>query len=367
MTASFDREFHLQRGAALGTLNGATVVSRYDNLVAEHGFLRETAGVLDLSFRSRICLTGSDRTRFLHGQVTNDVARLKVGEGCYAAVVNAKGKMESDLNIFQLDQELLLDFEPGLTERLVERFNKFIIADDVQVVDVGPHYGLISVQGPKAADVFHSLDGILKVPDRPWQFTSTAHPALGEIVLAMHPRLGTAGFDLFVPVGQFRVAFEMLVNAAGKSGGGPCGWDAFEVRRIEEGIPRFGADMDETNLPPEAELENRAISYSKGCYIGQEIIARIRTYGQVAKTLRGLRFLSDCPALPGKGTPLFKETKEIGYITSAVRSLALNETIGLGYVRREANEIGTELHVRMDAGDIPVRIAPLPFTDNQPS
>src|SRR5204863_4725687 len=116
---------------SFGELNGSEVVSNYGDALAEHAALRESAGVLDLSFRSRICLTGTDRVRFLHGQVTNDVKRLRLGEGCYAAVVTAKGKMESDLNIYSLQDELLLDFEPGLTEKISQRLEKYIVSDDV--------------------------------------------------------------------------------------------------------------------------------------------------------------------------------------------------------------------------------------------
>ncbi|MEI9961467.1 MAG: hypothetical protein WDM76_10170 [Limisphaerales bacterium] len=150
-------EFHHSLGAQFSELNGVEIVSDYGDWLAEYQALRESAGVLDFSFRSRICLLGADRIRFLHGQVTNDVKKLRVGEGCYAAITTNKGKMESDLNIFNLADELLLDFEPGLTEKISARLEKFIVADDVQIVDVAPHYGLLSVQGPKAADVIIAL------------------------------------------------------------------------------------------------------------------------------------------------------------------------------------------------------------------
>ena len=150
-------EFHQRLGARFAGLAGAEIVNDYGDWLAEHAALRQSAGVLDFSFRSRICLTGADRVRFLHGQVTNDVKKLRVGEGCYAAVTTNKGKMESDLNIFCLADELLLDFEPGLTEKVSQRLEKFIVADDVQIVDVAPHYGLLSVQGPKAEAVVRAL------------------------------------------------------------------------------------------------------------------------------------------------------------------------------------------------------------------
>jgi folate-binding protein YgfZ len=157
------------------------------------------------------------------------------------------------------------------------------------------------------------------------------------------------------------VVAEKAVAAARNLGGRLCGWQAFEIARIEAGIPRFGADMDETNLPPETGIEARAISYTKGCYIGQEVIARIRTYGQVAKALRGLRLADNLKDLPHRGDKLYLGDKEIGYVTSAIASPTLKSNIALAYIRREANQIGTELTLRTTAGESSVRIVQLPF------
>ena len=178
-------EFHHSLNARFGELNGAQIVSSYGNLLAEHAALRESAGVLDLSFRSRLCLTGADRARFLHGQVTNDVNRLRPGEGCYAAITTAKGKMESDLNIYALQDELLLDFEPGLTAKISQRLEKFLVSDDVQVVDVSPHYGLLSVQGPKSETVIKALGIFPELPAKLFQSIKISDTTLGEIYL-MH-------------------------------------------------------------------------------------------------------------------------------------------------------------------------------------
>jgi len=123
------------------------------------------------------------------------------------------------------------------------------------------------------------------IPAVAFAHTKIADATFGEIYLANVPRLGTTGFDLYVPAASVQAALNLLVDNAAAVGARPCGWDAFEMMRIEQGIPRFGADMDETNLPPEAGLDRTAVSYAKGCYIGQEVIARIRTYGQVAKKL----------------------------------------------------------------------------------
>jgi folate-binding protein YgfZ len=354
-------EFHHGLHARFAELNGAEIVADYGDWLAEHAALRETAGVIDLSFRSRMCLTGADRVRFLHGQVTNDVKKLRTGEGCYSAITTAKGKMESDLNIFALADELLLDFEPGLTEKISQRLEKFIVADDVQIVDVAPHYGLLSVQGPKAAEVVRALNLFPEIPAQQLGSIKISDDTLGEIYLANNPRLGTDGFDLFVPNNSLGAVADKLIAAAKRIGGRAVGWTAFETARIEAGIPRFGADMDGTNIPLECGIESRAIVYNKGCYIGQEVINRIHSVGHVTRELRALRLATDLESLPRKGDKLFHAGKEVGYVTGAVKSPALNANIALGYVRREANQIGNELTLRTAAGESPAKIVALPF------
>ncbi len=335
----------LQRGlsARFTELNGMEIVADYGGWRAEHAALQESAGVLDLSFRSRLCLTGADRARFLHGQVTNDVKRLQVGEGCYAALITAKGKMQSDLNIYCLKDELLLDFEPGLAETVSQRLEKYIIADDVQVVNVAPHYGVLSVQGPKAEALIVSSALFPELPATPFDWTTRVTPELGEMYLMNQARLATAGFDLFIPLPSLALAAEALIRAAKESGGRFCGWTALETARIEAGLPRFGADMDESNIPLEAGIENRAVSFDKGCYIGQEVLSRIRTYGHVNRHLRGLLLEGGAVPLPAPRDKLFCGDKEAGYVTSACLSPKFDAGIALGYVRRGHDEPGTEL------------------------
>ena len=361
MTELSLHEFHRGLGARFAEVNGMGVVEHYGDALAEHAALRLSAGVLDLSFRGRLSLAGADRQRFLNGQVTNNVKELKAGEGCYAALVTAKGKMVSDLNIYCLPDELLLDFEPGLSNAVAQRFEKYIIADDVQVVDAAPHYGLLSVQGPKSAQAVNPLGLGLSLPEKSLSFGRVNAPALGEVYCMNHSRGAATGFDLFVPVAALAAVADKLIAAAKAVGGRACGWQALEIARIEAGIPRFGADMDETNLAPETGIEDRAINYSKGCYIGQEVIARIRTYGQVAKSLRGLLLADDLNELPKKGDKLFHGDKEAGYITSALASPTFRRNIALGYVRRECNEPGTELRIHAAEGDFSATLVPLPF------
>jgi folate-binding protein YgfZ len=377
-------EFHQGLNARFAELNGAKVVNDYGDWLAEHAALRESAGVIDLSFRSRICLVGADRARFLHGQVTNDVKKLQVGEGCYAAITTAKGKMESDLNIFALADELLLDFESGLTGKISSRLEKFIVADDVQIVDAAPHYGLLSVQGPKAKSVVEALGLLTDISIKPLGSVKFSNETLGEIYLVNNPRLDRAegragspapadgahgvtrptnsGFDLFIPNNSLGAVADKLIAAAKAVGGRAVGWRAFETARIEAGIPRFGADMDETCIPLECGIERRAVTYNKGCYIGQEVINRIHSVGHVNRELRGLQLASDLKTLPTRGDKLFHAGKEVGYVTSSLKSPLFNANIALGYIRREVNQVGNELTLRSVTGDERATIVELPFS-----
>ena len=355
-------EFHGALGARFGEVNGFEVVDHYGDALAEHAAFRNGAGVIDLSFRGRLCVTGADRARFLHGQVTNSVKDLQPGQGCYAALVTSKGKLECDLNIHCLSDELLLDFEPGLAARVRERLEHFIVADDVQLVEVTPHYGLLGVLGPKSAEVVGRIGLEVTLPAMPLSSSTVQDVTLGEILVVNHPRGAAAGFELFVPTPALAAVAEKLIAATKESGGRACGWQALEMIRIEAGLPRFGVDMDETNLAPETGIEARAISYDKGCYIGQEVINKLRTFAHVTKSLRGLRLADDVKQMPERGDKLFFEGKEVGRVTSALASPALGCNLALGYVRREFHEPGTELVLRTAAGESKARIVPLPFS-----
>jgi len=397
-------EFHQGLNARFGELNGAKNVADYGDVVAEYSALRETAGVLDFSFRGRLCLVGADRVRFLHGQITNDVKKLRTGEGCYAALTTAKGKMESDLNVLALADELLLDFEPGLVAKVTARLEKYIVADDVQVVDAAPHYGLLSVQGPKASDVVLAVGLAAELPTRILNSIKVSDATLGDIYVVNLARLRggsadvgqafqpagspdfpvrcseratgkspepadrnvrptnaaeppvSAGFDLFIPVASLGAVADKLIAATKALGGRACGWTAFETARIEAGIPRFGADMDETNIPLECGIETRAVSYNKGCYIGQEVINRIHSIGHVNRELRRLRLADDLKWLPARGDKLFHDGKEVGHLTSAVKSPATQANVALGYVRREAGRGGQQLILRTAGKELQLTI-----------
>jgi folate-binding protein YgfZ len=357
MDALMLHDFHRNAGARFLDLGGLEAVRDYGDTAGEYRALRESAAILDLSFRGRLCVLGVDRQAFLNGQVTNNVKSLQTGEGCYAALVSAKGKMQSDLYVYCLENELLLDFEPGFSAAVRARLEKYIIAEDARVADAAPHYGLLSVQGPRAAAVLEGLS--LPRSQKLLAVARTEDAALGEVYVANQPRIGTAGFDLFIPCAALAAAVERFLTSARAAGGRLCGWAALETARIEAGLPRFGADMDATNLPAEAGLDDRAVSFNKGCYIGQEVIARLRTYGRPARVLRGLRLPDDLTALPARCDKLFLGDKEAGHITSAAASPRWRANIALGYVRREANQTGAELLVETGGKKIPACIVDL--------
>jgi folate-binding protein YgfZ len=251
--------------------------------------------IADLSAtRNRLRVSGADRVEFLHGQCTNDIKRLAVGESCYAAFLNAKGKMRGEGHIICLTDSFLLEVNPGLMASL----EKFIITEDVTIEDVSATLGeWLVIEGATIA-----------LPTEAIRF---AH-ALGVGVISTE-------------------ALTATIDAK-----------ALEILRIEAAVPKWGVDMDETTIPNEAGLEARAINYDKGCYIGQETIARIKTYGHVNRQLVQCKVESD--QVPKRGDKILAAEREVGQVTSAVFSSRLGKPLALGYVRREFATAGVTLN-----------------------
>jgi folate-binding protein YgfZ len=337
-------EFHAGLNAEFDELNGSEIVRQYADVTEEYAHLIETAGVIDLSFRGRICVLGNDRAQYLHGQLTNDINRLQSGDGCYSALCDAKGRIQSDLNIYALENEILLDFEPGLSELVTDRLNRNIVADDVELCDITADFGLLSVQGPQARAVIAELSLSMDLPDSPGAVGWIEDETLGQIYVANDARLGTAGFDLYAPQNSIPAIADKLITAARIHQGGPIGWNAFEIARIAAGIPRFGQDMTDANLVPEAGLGESAVSYRKGCYIGQEILNRLHTFAEVSKTLRRLEF-GNSNDLPAIGSTIQHGDKTVGKLMSIAIPPDHPGAIALGYVHKSANDPGTLLQV----------------------
>jgi folate-binding protein YgfZ len=293
----------------------------------------------DLSKRAKFRITGTDRLRFLNGQITNDLRKASETSAIEACILNAKGKTDAHICVSAFGDSFLVDAAADLRETLKVRLERYVIADDVQIENVTDQFSL-----------FHALSQ---------QPPSVEH---GRIVSVR--RFAEPGWDIWGDATQHRVSLAELSSRSAL-----CDFDAAEVMRIEQGIPRWGRELTNDIIPIEANLEQRAIDYQKGCYIGQEVISRIKMSGQTNKRLCGLISLDDLPLQPDMklAAPSAPE-KEVGWITSVTRSERLGREIALGFVKRGFNGANTGLNAfaakdsePKTVGAIRVQVVPLPF------
>jgi aminomethyltransferase len=307
---------------------------------------------IDRSERGRIRAAGRDRQSFLQGMVTNDVARLKPGEGCYAFLLDATGHVLADARILVMDEALLLDVEPGRAGFVIQTLERYLIMERVRLVDVTDETHQLLVAGRDAA-AFLAGQG---VPDaETWgEGRNAAVPALGGTARAASTHLlSVPAFDVYF---EDRTARDACAAALAASGAATVSADTIDALRIEAGCPLTGIDIDERVLAPETGQQQRAISYRKGCYIGQEIVARIDSRGHTNRTLAGFAFPSGAE-LPAPGTVVMDGERQIGRITSAALSPALGMPIALGYIRREFAVPGTAVTF----GGLAATVHGLPF------
>lgn len=277
--------------------------------------LKQGAAWLDLSGRGKIFASGSDSARLLHAMSTNHIEGLAVGAACYAFFLNAQGRIQADARILRLEDRFLLDTEPETRERLYRHLDKYIIAEDVVLDDASDRLAALSVEGP----------GALAVPAA----------AEGRIVYEVSST-GAPGFRVLLPVGQKDGLIQELENA----GVVPAAPGDAEVVRLEHGQPRYGQDILEMTLPQETR-QMHAVHFQKGCYLGQEIVERIRSRGHVNKLLVRLTLEGD--QVPEPGTKLTAGGSEVGEITSAAFSPDLGKVVALGYARATHAEPGSAL------------------------
>ncbi len=307
-------------------------------LDAQYRQLREECGVL-VRERGIVAVTGPDGAEYLQGQVTNDVEALQAGEGQYAALLDRKGHMQTDLRILRVgEEEIQVDLEPAPKDQALRHLTMYSIGRDVAVADATAERALLSLIGPRAAE-------IAATPPLP-EFANEATSIAGVEALAVGTR---DGIDLFCAAADR----DRLLAALIEAGAVEVTPEAVEIVRVEAGVPRFGAEMDARTMPAEAAIVDDAVSFTKGCYIGQETVARLHYKGKPNKHLRGLKL--SAAAAPGAALRLGE--KEVGTLGGAVVSPALGP-IGLAIVRREA-EPGTELTVGEDG--VTAEVVALPF------
>ena len=347
----------LEMGAGFAERFGVEVPVHYGDPIRECQAVRGGAGLLDLSFRGLLELRGGERLRWLNGQITNDVRSLSAGTGLLAAVLTVKGHILSDLAVFGLDASVWIDLSRDRVEAVRSAFDLHIIADDVAVADLSDRYARLMIAGPQAAQLLAVAVGSEAAGLNAWQHMEARIAGVPVRVVASR-WLRLPGFDVLLPIEEAERVWGALFDVGRGVGLRPVGMAALEVLRVEAGWPWFGADFDEENLLMES-LTPQHVSFTKGCYVGQEVVTRVEHQGHLNKRLGGLLIAGE--TLPTRGATILLGDRRVGHVSSAVRSSTLERVIALGYLRRESWDPGTLVRISADSGRIDAKVTALPF------
>ena len=372
LTRSPLESIHQRLGATMIERDGWSVPESYGDVLFEYATVREGGcGVIDLSNRGRILVSGTEAVQFLNGLITNDMKTLRENSWMPAAFPNVQGRLIASVRVLRLKDEgtgkdvcptFLIDTEAATHERVLKTIERFTLAGDFRVTDVTSQTVALSVQGRKAVDVVRAVlgDAAGIAPNQAIQLAwprsdeNSADVTVGVTVMrASHT--GEDGFDFVVNADEAPRLWDALQNAGAR----PVGYAALETLRIEAGLPRYGVDMDETNVVTEAALDD-AVSYTKGCYVGQEIIARIKYRGHVAKKLSGVMFEQAVKVAVG-AVVNSAEGKEVGRVTSVTYSPHLGRTIALAYLKYDYLAPGTGVKIISGEDELAAQVTPLPF------
>jgi folate-binding protein YgfZ len=350
MTATALHDTLASASAHLSEYSGAATAADFGNVRAEFQALVADAGVYDLGWRAKIAVSGGDRTRWLNGMITNNVRDLAPGHGLYAFLLNPQGRILADLYAYDLGSTLLVDTDRSQVVKVLEIFDHYIIMDDVEVA-MNEKLTAIGIAGPKTREVLRTA-GVefpelktLQYHDSPWRNT--------ELTIVRKDTSAVESYELWLDPSNVKSVWEIIIKAGAK----PVGTAALELLRIASGIPRYGQDIREKDLPQETG-QQRALHFTKGCYIGQEIVERIRSRANVHRSFTGFEIQG---SLPEPGSKIQADGKDVGEITSAASlPVAGREySVALGYLRREAALPGKQLQ----AGSATATVANLPFAE----
>ncbi|SRR5579871_965396 len=345
------------RAVTVGEYRGATTAARFSDPQAEFAALRNSCGVYDLGYRAQISLTGSDRMRWLNGMLTNNIRDLQPGHGVYAFLLNPQGHILGDLYAYNRGESILVDTERSQVEKILATFDHYIIMDDVEVKDLSDEITSLGIAGPNSRKVLASAG--IQIPDaEPLQVFEAKCTCNCDCVSCSGVRSDdtvTESYELWLSPKDVKKTWEALVA----HGGAPVGSDALELHRILSGVPQFGVDIRERDLPQETE-QARALNFNKGCYIGQEIVERIRSRGAVHRKFSG--FVVDGDATIAAGSKIVAGEKEVGEVTSVASSPG-QRTVVLGYIRREVATPGREVTI----GTAKARVVSLPVEIELPA
>jgi len=338
-------------GAKMGLWFGCALPNDFGNAEAEYRYLNQSVALVDKNYRAYLAFTGPDRVRYLNAILTNNIKDLAAGQGTVSLLLNPQGHILAEIETYALADRLFCVSYAMIREQLASWMDKYIIMDDVTLTDETERWGTLALEGPKAAAVvkeiarvdLSQLNELASVDAEIVRFAQDDNIKRAPIPCRLVKRSpgGVAAAEFVGERGQLTALWEVLLEAARKQGGGPAGYTALSGRRLELGVPWFGYDFGEKQIPHEAGLENSHISYTKGCYTGQEIVERVRSRGHVNRRRVGLLFSGD--AVPEAGAALTLEGKEAGNVTRAARIWYPARVIGMGYVRKEAEAPGTAL------------------------
>ncbi len=346
-------ELHAALGASFGEGDGHLLPRRYGEVAREYAVVREQVGVIDRSHRGAIEATGRDRGVFLHGMLTSDVKALQPGQGGPAAFLDAHGRVLALLVVHCLPDRLVLEMDQALVAPTLEALERFHFSERVELDDASGREGILTLAGPAARKTVEALVGEGLPSLAPYHHrTVTAGGVPVRVVRC--DESGEEGYDLHAPADDLGVLWERAVALGAR----PVGHDAWDILRVEAGVVRYGVDVDASTLLLEAPLEG-AYSLTKGCYVGQEVVARITYRGHVNRKIVGFRFPD--ARIPVPGAEVRVEGKAVGRITSAVVSPGLGCGIALGFLRREHWEPGTAVEVGDVGGSLRAEVAALPF------
>lgn len=334
---------------------GFLVPAHFGDVLTEYRAAHATAVLVDDSSRGKIEVGGKDAARFLHNLTTNDILSLKPGEGCEAYLTTNKAKVIASLLIYRhvapVDPPgFSLDVAPGAADKVMHYLDRFLIGEQVEFSNPTPAFAQLHIAGPQAATLLKQMFDRVELPTEPLRHTHL----IGESWLRSHDALGVPGYDLVCPANRAAEIWQFFT----KSGARPAGREACEILRIEAGLPREGADIDETTFAPEIGRIAQTICYTKGCYLGQESIVMARDRGQINRALVGVR-LPD--GVVPHGSLLFAGDKEVGRVTSSVLSPRLGTGLGLAYVRRGHQQAGTKLQIEIAGNRSPAEVVALPI------
>lgn len=348
---------HRANGAEFIEEDSRILPLHFGSPLREYESVRSHVGILDLCYRSLLRFRGSDRASYLQGMVSNDVKALAPGSGVRAAVLDVNGKILSDLRVFCEKDSFLIDLWEFRRAKILAHLNHYLVAEDVELDDLTGRYGILSLQGPRTRLL---LNRVLLPQELPPEMHGHRPARIGkaEVRVVRSTHTGEDGVDLFLEAEGLPEVVSRLEEAGRSLSLRWVGCQALDLLRLEAGTPRYGVDMDEGNLLLETGLDD-AVSFQKGCYLGQEVIERIHSRGHVNKKLTGLILAGETAA--HRGDPIYSSDQEIGKITSSRLSPMLKRPIALGYVHRDYLAPGTEVSVRHEGKSIRARISSLPF------